>query len=340
MVLPTARARQPDAPKPWTMLLYGPPGTGKTTFGVDADAPIFLPLERSTNVPDDMQFPQPTSWAEVIEAINVLGTTDHPYRTLVIDTADAGEPLLAEVIKRKAAQGAGAGKGAVHYMADVGGGFNKGMEAMVEEWQTVLQRLERLRAAKGMNVLMLAHAAIAPFRNPDGADFDMWQPKVAPKVAGTLIGWAEIVGFCNIEITTTQQSKRGRAKGGTTGAHWLYLARDRATFWAKNRHGLPARLPLDFGAFAQALEAGARANTDELVAAIRAKATLLTGQTFTDRAQRAVLFTDYVDAALAKQPPRHELLKLDSRLAARLQELEQPSDGTDDDGDGAQGGGQ
>jgi hypothetical protein len=331
MVLPRASDAQvaDDRPKPYRMFLYGLPKIGKSTFGIDSDAPIFLPFEVSPNVPREMCFPQPRTWSEAADAVRLLLNENHPYKTLILDTADAAEPLLAEIVKTKAKTGAGSAKGEVHYMSDVGGGYSKSAEAMVEEWIPMCAALDRLQAKKGMNIIVIAHGKVEKYSNPDGADYDMWQPRLPKQVAGHLMGWCDIIGFANQEITTTRDGKKGKAKGGTTGAHWLHVDRSGATFWAGNRHNLPPKLPLYYQAFAAALEAGAKADVTDLVASIRAKATLLAEHTFLDRAQRQVNFAEWVELQLGKQPPprRGDLVKIDSRLAAKLQELEQPDDG-------------
>lgn len=306
---------------------------------MDSDAPIFIPVEFSPNVPPEMCFPQPEKWQDIFDAINVLGTSDHPYKTLVLDTVDSMEAFLSTMIKAKAKTGAGAGKGEVHYMSDVGGGYQKSEDAMVEEMTLLLARLERLQHVKGMNIALVGHAAVGKVSNPDGADFDMWQPKIPKKVAGLIMGWVDIIGFATEETQTIKEGKRGRVKGGEVGARWLHVGRSKATYWAGNRQNLPPKLPLDFQAFAAALEQGAKMGIPELIAQVRAKAVLLAGRTFMDRGGRDVLFTEWVEREVTKQPPpnRATLLKIDSRLAAQLQELEEPADGANTDPDGGQG---
>ncbi|RYZ41299.1 MAG: hypothetical protein EOO72_07980, partial [Myxococcaceae bacterium] len=79
---------------PLRVVLYGVEGIGKSTFGASAPAPIFLGAEDGTDHLDVTRFPSPESWQEVLDAVRVLTTEQHDYRTLVVDTLDWAEPLL------------------------------------------------------------------------------------------------------------------------------------------------------------------------------------------------------------------------------------------------------
>src|ERR1041385_8249679 len=77
------------------VLLYGAEGRGKTTLACKFEKPIALLLERG--LPRGITIDAiegVTSYEHVIEALRELVHDARGYRTLVIDTLDALEPLL------------------------------------------------------------------------------------------------------------------------------------------------------------------------------------------------------------------------------------------------------
>jgi hypothetical protein len=91
-----------------------------------------------------------------------------------------------------------------------------------------------------MGVLALCHSKIAPFKNPEGPDYDRFTPDLHPKTWGLTHRWADYVLFLNFEThVDAGRSPRPKGKGGTRRV--LYTART-AAFDAKNRHGLPEQI--------------------------------------------------------------------------------------------------
>ncbi|MEZ6008797.1 MAG: ATP-binding protein [Planctomycetota bacterium] len=80
------------------VLLVGTEGVGKSTFAADAPSPIFLAAEDGIRHLDVASFPEPTSFADVMDAIRTLQTEPHEFQTLVIDTIDWVEPLVFEAV--------------------------------------------------------------------------------------------------------------------------------------------------------------------------------------------------------------------------------------------------
>lgn len=314
VVAAAAVAATPVAPG-WRMVMGGMRGIGKTTFGVDSDAPIFIPAERSPNVPAHMQFPVPNTWGEILDAVRYLLRADHKWRTLVLDTIDAANGLCVNHIKAKTKVGDGG------YLSDVGGGYNKGKEALTEEWRPLLAMLERLATERGMNVLLLGHTKVGKPLNPDGLDFPGWELEVEQTVAGLITGWGDISSMAYKEIRVERQGKRGPAKGTATGPRWLNLAITATASWCKNRYNLPDRLSLGFDTFAAAMAHvnGNAALFDE----IRMKAALLQGHSFRDRQGTEHEYFAWTEAQLGANPPPmpHTLAKIASRLQAVMDEL-------------------
>ncbi len=252
--------------RPIRVVLFGTEGVGKSTFAAAAPAPIFLGAEDGTSHLDVTRFPMPTTWQEVLDAIRVLETEPHDFKTLVVDTLDWAEPMLwAHICKRDE-------------MANVEAyGYGKGYVAALDEWRVFLGALERMRDRRGMNIVFLAHSWIKPFKNPDGEDFDRYEFKLHPKASGLIKEWVDAVLFANFETFAVKDAKTKRTKGVSTGARLVYTTRT-AAYDAKNRADLPESMPLAWEDFAAALEAHKPADADALIAEITRKAKLLGGE--------------------------------------------------------------
>lgn len=249
--------------QPMRIILKGTEGVGKSTFAADAPSPIFLGAEDGTSQLDVVRFPSPENWAEVIEAVRVLTDDDHEYKTFVLDTLDWAEPMLwAHICARDNQETIEA------Y------GYGKGYQAALDEWRVFLAALERMRKAKGMHIILIAHSWIKPFKNPEGEDFDRYELKLNPKAGGLLKEWADCVLFANYETFATEDKKTKRIKGVSTGARLIYTQRT-AAYDAKNRYSLPESLPLSWEEFATAVRAHSPADPAVLVSEIQRKSKLL-----------------------------------------------------------------
>jgi hypothetical protein len=284
--------------RPIRVVLFGTEGVGKSTFAAAAPSPVFLGAEDGTAHLDVVRFPMPTTWAEVLDAIRVLETEAHDFKTLVIDTLDWAEPMLwSHICKRDG-------------MANVEAyGYGKGHVAALDEWRVFLAALERMRDRRGMNVLLLAHSWIKPFKNPEGDDFDRYEMSLHAKSGGLIKQWADAVLFANFEQFAAKDAKTKRTKGVSTGARLIYTTRT-AAYDAKNRADLPESMPLAWEDFAAALEAHKPADVGALVAEITRKAKLLGGELETKAI--AAIERAAGDAAL--------LAKLNSWANAKLSE--------------------
>jgi len=248
-----ANVRSGPMDKPLRVLLYGTEGVGKTTFGAAAPSPVFLGVESGGERLDIDRFPEPKNWGEIHEAIQTLTREKHDRKTLVIDTLDWIEPLCWAETCRQAGESNIDGR-----TPGSNFGYHKGYDAAVDTWRELLAALEILRNTAGMNLVLLAHAWVKTFKNPLGEDFDRYQMKLNQKAAGLLTEWPDAVLFADYEDHTYRPpgaSDKTLAKGinPTDGGARILHTQRRATWVAKNRYDLPARLPLDWHAFVAAI---------------------------------------------------------------------------------------
>lgn len=213
---------------------YGAEGIGKSTFASKFPDPLFIDIEGGTKQLDVSRFPTPETWHDLLEEIDAIIQEPEVCKTLVIDTADRAETLLTAALLDE---------GKCDSIEKYGGGYGKGYTALQERFQKdLLNRLDKI-IAKGVNVVMLAHAQMRKLESPDEAPYDRWELKVSKKVAPIVKEWADILLFMNYSVKVVEENGRNKAKGV---AKRMMHANHRPTYDAKNRYGLPDDMPLDF----------------------------------------------------------------------------------------------
>ncbi|HZR80342.1 MAG TPA: ATP-binding protein [Candidatus Binatia bacterium] len=249
--------------RPHRIAIHGVEGIGKTTFGACAPNPIFLASEDGASQLDVQRFPQPETWRDALDAVAELTNEKHDRQTLVVDTLDWLEPMVWAHIC------SGTDKKSVEDF-----GYGKGYVKAVDEWRIFLAALERMRAAKPMHVILLAHTSVKAFNNPEGENYDRYQMKLHASAAALIREWADAVFFANHETVTRKEKDERKAKGLSTGARLLYTERS-AAWDAKNHYNLPPTLPLSWDDFISAVEKREVADPAEMIAAITQNADLL-----------------------------------------------------------------
>jgi hypothetical protein len=262
-----------DAPR---FVFYGSEGTGKSTLCAHAPDPIFLDCEDGTARLDIARYPfhpgrgghVPASYDDVLAAIKDLTETPHNYKTLVIDTADRLEALLWTWIVRR---DSGVGPKGKKLTSIEGYGFGKGYQVALDEWRHLAAQLDRLRMRRNMIIVMLAHAQIKTFKDPQGADYDRYALRVHTLAAGFLKEWADVVGFVQFEQGGDKLDGETRVRGYSTGRRLLKLEHC-AAYDAKTRIPMPTEIELTTGnpwsPLGRAVYAGQSMTPEDLIQAI------------------------------------------------------------------------
>jgi hypothetical protein len=233
----------------------------------------------------------------VLDAVRALAEERHDYKTLVIDTLDSIEPLCWRAVVERDTK--------AKSIEEVGGGFQKGYVAAVDEWRSLLSQLERLRGV-GMAVILLAHVGVRNFKNPLGPDFDRFVMKLDPRAAAVFAEWSDLHLFAQFE-TWVDAEKGKRPKGMSTDVRVVHTRRT-AAFDAKNRFSLPETLPLSWDDVIAAVRQRQVASPAELRVAIDAALEGHGGE-LAEKVRAAV-------AAAGDDAVR--LAEIDNRLRARL----------------------
>ncbi len=242
-MLQISKGKQSRAQK---VVLYGTEGIGKSTLAARMPDPLFIDTEGGTAQMDVRRF-VPKDYTDLLSSIQEVARTPGICKTLVLDTADwAEQSCIRDVCARYKKTG----------VEDFG--YGKGYTYVAEEFQKLLKALDAVIEA-GIHVMVTAHAKLRKIELPDemGA-FDHYEMKLSKQVAPLLKEWADLVLFANYKtyvVTTDTNTKK--AQGGK---RVMYTTHH--TCWdAKNRHGLPDELPLDYSAIAHLFEDGTAPQT-------------------------------------------------------------------------------
>jgi hypothetical protein len=282
---------------PDRVLLHGIPGVGKSTFGSGFPNPVFAETDREGSARIDTSRTQIETWQDMNDLVEDLIESEHDYKTLVVDTLDALEGMLwsfmCERDKKDSIESYGYGKGYV---------------AAVEEWRLFISRLERLRNAKRMGIVFIAHTNLNKFSNPEADDFDRYEMKLHKRAAALFSEWCDCILFARFEVLVAKDEKNGRARGVQTGNRVLHTVRS-AAYDAKNRYGLPETIPLDYQSFAAGVERGTPREATEVKTSIVKILVDLNDERITAK----------VNADLASAGENaNELLRIENRLKATL----------------------
>lgn len=237
-----SKTRRLRAPK---IVIAGPGKIGKTTFAASAPNAVGILTEDGADAVDASAFPLASSLQEVYQAIGTLLKEQHDFNTVFIDSLDWMEPLVhAHVCEQN------------KWASIEAPGYGKGYLAAADEWRTLLNGLEELRQRRNMAVILIAHDKIKRFESPLHDGYDQYTLKLHDRAAALVQEWADVIGWANYRIVTTQSDAgygNKETKARTTGDRILHVEPHPAHMGG-NRFGLK-NMPLSWEAFAAALAA-------------------------------------------------------------------------------------
>ena len=222
-------------PAPLRVVLYGVEGIGKSSFAARFPQPVFIDTEGGTGRLDVQRLPAPDSWQMLLDEAAAAADGQVPCQTLVLDTADWAEKLcMAGVCARFKVKG----------IEDIG--YGKGYTYVKEDFARLLDVLEKV-IASGRHVVVVAHAAVAKFEQPDAVgSYDRWVMKTSKQVAPLLREWCDMLLFANYKTVVEKSGSGPSAKNKASGARRVLYTTHNACWDAKNRFGLPDEVPFDY----------------------------------------------------------------------------------------------
>jgi len=220
---------------PPRICIYGGHGIGKSTLASQFPAPIFISTEDGLDSLDVVSFPKATKIDQVVESIKTLLKEEHRFKTVVIDSVDwLIEPLIVEHVDSQ--------------YDEKQQSFGKGQMYVAEEFREILQGLDALRLRRGMNVVLIAHAAVVKYQDPRTEEYDRYQPKIPNRCNALLQEWADVLAFASFKVMvkTSDSGFNGKRTRGTTNGDRILSLVENPAFVAKNRYNCPEEIEMSY----------------------------------------------------------------------------------------------
>jgi hypothetical protein len=123
----------------------------------------------------------------------------------------------------------------------------------------LLSGLDALRTQRGMCVILLAHAKIEKFEDPESAAYDRYSPRLHKHAAALVTEWSDAVLSATRKFRT-EKEEQGFGKErtiavplGADGGERILRTVGGPSCVAKNRFSLPGELPLSWQALMNAM---------------------------------------------------------------------------------------
>ncbi|AWM35857.1 hypothetical protein GobsT_64230 [Gemmata obscuriglobus] len=237
-ILSSVTTTAPNLPPRFVM--YAPEKAGKTSFGAQWENPLFLmtagetgllTLIESGQVGPTAHLPSseenPTGflkWDDLTDAVRAVINEPHDYRTLLVDTGNGAENLLAQHVCDTDTE----------FLGNWGefNSFGRGERRCAPVWAGFLNLLDQVRVRRRMAVVLLYHSKAKQFNNPTGKDYEQWKPEGYERLWGLTHKWADVIGFYGLRVQVNKDDKAYKEE--------RYLrVQPSAAIVAGNRYGLP-----------------------------------------------------------------------------------------------------
>lgn len=246
MAISLASLRAPSK-RPLIITLAGEPGTGKTTLAATFPKPVFIQLEdgmsaltQDASVQDIISGVQEfnvTKSEEVLEAVKVLATEEHDFKTLVIDSVTTLNTWFEQDIIEADPKNPAS-------LNQAGGGYGAGYNMLSDKHRQLREWLGRLSTKCDMHVVMIAHTITETVDSPDSEPFQRTTLALHQKSQKHYLDQADVVAYARLKLFT--KSSGNTAKAITSGKREL-VCHLVGSCVSKNRLGISEPLPLEIG---------------------------------------------------------------------------------------------
>jgi hypothetical protein len=236
-LLPVQRTPKKTSMSDLTILLYGVQKAGKSSTCAQAEGALFLATEPGLNHLEVYQIPI-ASWEDLLAALAEVAKGGHPFKTIVIDTADNAFRFCVEYV---------CAKNGVKHPSDLP--YGKGHSLVNAEFLRVLNKLAQLP----YGLILTSHAQEREVEGRNGT-YTKTVPTLPDGARKALLGFVDIIAYVAVEAE--------RSPDGTLTHRRVVHFHPNQFFEAGDRSGkLPPTLPLSWEAFTAALTAGQPART-------------------------------------------------------------------------------
>jgi hypothetical protein len=217
------------------IVLYGSEGRGKTTLASRFPKPLALLLERglprgvTVDAVDGL-----IDFGAVMTALREMYAEPGGYQTLIIDTVDALEGMLIEHVCRTNS-----------WKNIETPSYGKGWVAADNEWRRFIRAITAIRDKRGVTIVLVCHAAVERIDDPRAPTYTAYLPRLHRRARALVMDAADAVFFLaeDLRVVTEDGGFRERTRAASGAGRFLFTE-GRPAFAAKNRFGMPEKIPL------------------------------------------------------------------------------------------------
>lgn len=191
--------------------IYGPEGIGKSTLASECPNAIFADIEDSMADLDVAKVQGVDDWLTLRAWVQSLSNC-----VVGIDSITRAEDWAAQYIisTKKGNDGIKATDSLEDFK------YKAGLTYVTDEFRKLLSDIDCARKRK-VSFIMVAHARVNRFRNPDGSDFTRYEPRLIddPK-ASNMLQWVQFLDHL-LFVDLDKNVVKGKASG--SGSRTIYL---------------------------------------------------------------------------------------------------------------------
>lgn len=229
---------KPTGDRPVIMTLVGEGGMGKSTLAAMFPSAVFIRTEdgsMSLDGADVALFDVATHTDQVFEQIEALGTQDHEFKTLVIDSVTQLNTMIEAEIVNNDPKGPKSINQAL-------GGYGAGILAASDMHRRVREACGWLSQTKQMHIVFIAHADSETVDQPDSDPYSRYTIRMNKKSVSHYSDNVDCVAFIKLKRFLKGDADDKVKRAVSTGER-IITCYPVASHISKNRFGIAQDLP-------------------------------------------------------------------------------------------------
>jgi len=195
--------------RPKVITIAGSGGVGKSSMAALFPSPVFIKTEDGlasiSHMKNVKSFPLCKKPQDVLDQIKALGTNDHEFKTLVIDSITQLNVLIEEELVSNDPR--------AQSINQVGGGYGAGYSMLSAEHSRIRRACDWLMNEKNMHIVFIAHVDIATVKPADADEYNQYTLRMHSKSVSHYSDNVDCVAFLKLRSFVTKTSgNRGIAK--------------------------------------------------------------------------------------------------------------------------------
>jgi len=212
-------------------IIYGDNGIGKTSILSCAKNPLIIDMEGNCS---HIKAPSVkiSNISDFHELINSLIDKDHEYKSLVVDSLDSLQILIADKMSKD------------YDAKELSYGKSNGIFS--RKIKEIVDKFEMLQEKKKMNILFTAHWKVKMANNPMVEAYDRYDLRINEEMRTGFCNWVQFILLANKEVLFEDKKDMGFGKKKAKGIERrvLHTAGD-PTYYGKNVFNFPKKMGME-----------------------------------------------------------------------------------------------